>query len=871
MEISPAVPRGEHRSAATVESDQHVQTRFWIVPHTHWDREWYLPFQLFRMRLVRMVDELMDTLESDPSFTCFTLDGQAVLLEDYLEARPESRERLTGLIHDGRIRIGPSYILPDEYLAGQELLVRNLLLGRQVCREFGPETPVAYYPDTFGHVAQMPQIIRGFGMDSFVFWRGLGDEGDRLGTIFRWRGHDGSEVMAIRQLDGYGSVNNLGAWLTGVRNDDPSRRMETALLRLEEFRDFARPYMERSGTIDLLSGNGTDHQRVQKDLTSLLDGCRFAWPEAEFRISGFGEYAKAVRERLSDQSVYEGEMCGGRDAHALRGVNSARMWIKQRNEAVERALLEAEIAASLAYLSGTPYPARELRDAWFHLLRNHPHDSICGCSVDEVHRDMEARFDAAEQIALRMRREALAAMAGTEAVWSYREDQEADRTAVNLLPWARNGVVRLALPDDLTSARSLRAVGPDGDLPVQVVEDDTGKAALVATSATGFGASPVGLRRGKSKAEGARLTGKRALENEFYRVEVRSDGTLDLLHKPTGRILTGAHWLEDHGDRGDEYNFCPVEEDTCWDSRGEKMRVRAGMQGPAVASLLLEMTPRLPEGLRPDRKARLRATRPTRVTVEVCLASGVDRVEFVTIVDNQSKDHRLRVVFPAPFAREMRAEGHFAVLHRPVGAPTFGPNWAEPPASTHHTLGAVEASGVAIFGRGLPEYEGRHAASGTEIALTLLRCVGWLSRDDMPTRPGHAGPELSTPGAQEIGTHRFEYALSLAGEASDAELVRLSQDYRFGLLPGPAGIPAQRPLELDGDGFCLAAMKGAEDGDGLVLRVYNPGAESVPMSISGEVRAEPCRLDETPGDTPHAGSLSGGRIASFRLRRAFLS
>src|SRR5262249_4367395 len=122
--------------------------RYLVVPHTHWDREWYLPFEQFRLRLGAVVDRGLETLRPDPSFTSFTLDGQAIVLEDYVEVRPENEARLRALLAAGRLEVGPSYMLPDEILVGGEPLVRNLLLGRRVCRRFGVEPSGAgYLPD----------------------------------------------------------------------------------------------------------------------------------------------------------------------------------------------------------------------------------------------------------------------------------------------------------------------------------------------------------------------------------------------------------------------------------------------------------------------------------------------------------------------------------------------------------------------------------------------------------------------------------------------------------------------------------------------------------------------------------------------------
>jgi alpha-mannosidase len=183
--------------------------RYLVVPHTHWDREWYLPFEQFRLLLGERIDGVLDTLERDPSFTSFTLDGQAILLEDYLDVRPEHEGRLRALLAAGRLEIGPSYVLPDEILVSGESLVRNLLLGRRVCRRFGVEPSGAgYLPDSFGHPAQLPQILAGFGIRSFLFSRGLGDEIDEVGVVFRWRAGP-AEVVACQMLPHYDNFARL--------------------------------------------------------------------------------------------------------------------------------------------------------------------------------------------------------------------------------------------------------------------------------------------------------------------------------------------------------------------------------------------------------------------------------------------------------------------------------------------------------------------------------------------------------------------------------------------------------------------------------------------------------------------------------------
>jgi alpha-mannosidase len=831
-----------------------------VVPHTHWDREWYLPFEHFRLHLVRTVDEVVDTLEDDPAFRCFTLDGQAVLLEDYLELRPEREERLRALIEAGRIAIGPWYTLPDEYLVGQESLVRNLLLGRQVCEGFGRPMAIGYLPDCFGHVAQLPQILRGFDLPSFVFWRGLGDEAAQLGSAFRWRGPDGSEVLAVRQLGGYGNADRLG-------NGDPAAAAE----RIEQlFGRFGERY-ELVGLADFLLCNGTDHRPIQAGLPRLLADCTRRLPGTSYRIATIEEYVEAVRRRARKLEIVEGELCGGGDIAVLRGVNSARMWLKQANEEVERELFAAEVLASLALLRGTAYPAAELRRAWRELLRNHPHDSICGCSIDEVHRDMAQRFDTARALAGLVQRKSLAALAGYGLPWSHAEPAREAVSLVNVLSWPRRRAVELELPPQLARARRLVAYTDNDDqLAVQVDGRGAGRRALVALDVPGLGSRRITLRRGRaeSASASARAASDRAVENDFYRVETAANGTLVIADRSSGARLRGFHLLEDRGDRGDEYNFCALEGERLWTSRRERASVRVVRRGPVVAELEVVLRPRLPAQLGAERRTRVGRTVACPVTTRVRLVAGVDRIEFSTTVDNRAKDHRLRVLIPAPGASGgVRVEGHFAVLDRPP-QPVWNGRWSEPPQTTHHTLGLVAAGDLALFTRGLPEYEALpREDGGLDLALTLLRCVGWLSRGDLSNRFHHAGPALETPGAQCIGTHTLEYAISLREDSDDAALVRAAHDYRFGLAVGPAGIELSDALGLDGDGFCVSALKQAEDGDGLIARVYNPSAERAAVVVRGPARVERCRLDETPvGSARSRVPLRPYEVATLRLR-----
>ena len=707
--------------------------RYLVVPHTHWDREWYLPFEQFLLRLGAVVDGVLDTLERDPSFTSFTLDGQAIVLEDYVEVRPENAGRLQALLEARRLEVGPSYVLPDEILVGGEALVRNLLLGRRVCRRFGVEPSGAgYLPDSFGHPAQLPQILAGFGIRNLLFSRGMGDEVDDVGIVFRWRAGP-AEVVACQMLPHYDNF----ARLTWYR--DAEERVRAIVRHFGEA-------LRGAGQDEIVLANGSDHLPIEPELPQILGALEGTFGTG-FRIGRYDEHTPEP----AGLPEYEGELVGSRLQNILRGVNSARIYLKQANERAERRLLSIETAASLRTLrERSPYPAPDLRLAWRDLLRNHPHDSICGCSCDEVHRDMLVRYEQLDRTLDYVEREALGV----------------GGALVNTLPYRRRRVV---------DGETFELDGFSGNRP-----------------------EPLGIR------------GKR----------------FDL--EPIAERLV----FEDEPDIGDLYTFC---------SGGR-------------------MTPARLVGSRRNGNTQVLEHELPGIRIETTLRYVSGLIESTSVVDNEAEDHRLRLfVRSDDDADEVRAESQFAVIRRPLVPPPPRADWAEPPLQTAHTLGAVALGPLVLLTKGVPEYE----ASADGLRLTLLRSVGTISRPaGLPTRPNAAGPDIATPDGQCRGRHVLEYALRFdGGELSNAGLIRASQDYRTDFLRGD---PFEPPLELGGD-VVFSCLKQAEDGRGLVLRVFNPNPQAEALSLS--VPARRIRLDEEE-DVEGGLELAPGEIATLFLASA---
>jgi mannosylglycerate hydrolase len=912
--------------------------RIFVVSHTHWDREWYEPFQVFRVRLIRCIDKLLDILVTEPAYQYFLLDGQTIVLEDYLEVRPDREQTLRDLVSAGRIHVGPWYVLPDEFLVSGEAIIRNLLRGMRRARHFGGTMRVGYLPDPFGHISQMPQILRGVGLSAAAFRRGLADEPTELW----WQAPDGTRVLACYLRDGYDNA----AWM----QHDDAGFVRDLIKRRESLAPHAT-------TSNILLMNGTDHMEPWAELPRRLETARRQIEDAQIMHASLPMYVDAVQAEIAQRQltlpVVEGELRNPKRHHLLPGVASTRMWIKQRN-AHAQMLLEkwAEPFAAWAALEiasrkekagkttlQSPISSLQplINTAWKYLLQNHPHDSICGCGVDRTHADMAPRFDWVEQIADQVIEASLAeiaAAANTQAfaeavpliVFNPVEGPRTDRVAATIeAPGSMENFVLLdeeghSVPYQISRQRveeyyrmeataeligTLLAMAQDGrvlgmaiqdafiradenpirvdvtltsqgepnlailkaGLPrIQQVISQNGNATFdvrahsptkieiefVARDVPGYGyrifsAKPAGRGQTQANADTENLRqpatprAQLAIENEFLRVEPnQDDGTLSVIDKSTGVTYSGANRFVDGGDRGDLYNYNPPENDMLIAQPSAPPEI-AIERGAARQSLRLAMNYRLPAQLSADRSSRATEMVDVPIVTTVSLYPGVRRIDVHTQVDNRARDHRLRVEFPTSLVTAYaNADQAFDVVTRSLDLPKDTADWIEQPrpeapmqcfASIHN-----DQTGLTLATRGLPEYEARRDAAGVTLALTLLRCTGWLSRNDLSMRSEHAGPALETPGAQEIGVHAFEYALiPHAGDwrhaideahAFAAPMRAVVTDAHPGALPSAASLVAASPRA-----FVISAIKQAEDDGGLVVRGYNSSSETIEVTL----------------------------------------
>lgn len=846
-----------------------------VIAHTHWDREWYLTREQYRVRLVELIDRVLDRMDREPEFRHFHLDGQAVVLEDYLEVRPEAERRLRRRVAEGRLLVGPWYVMPDLHLVSGEALVRNLALGQRLAESFGAAMRVGYTPDPFGHPAQMPQLLAGFGLEGAILWRGF--DGPR--AEYRWLAPDGSEALLLH-LPREGYCNAL--WLPAL---PPERRAAEAA------RLVAREAARSACEVVLLMA-GVDHVEPHPALLELV-GELAGLPGVSARLSTLPAYVEAVARRLGGTGSLEtvaGELRGGEQyAPLLPGVLSARSYLKQANARLQRLLeARAEPAAAFAWATGLGYPAGELGYAWKTLLQNHPHDSICGCSVDAVHDENVTRFARAGQAAAALEERALEALANAVAP---APGGALRFVAVNTAAQPWQGVLvgdldvpyapaeprghdpgplerpLALLPRELRLASVSDAEGRP--LPFQVVREEERllhfmsrwapplavrarrltlaiRCELPGLSLSAFDASFAA--EAPPPCAGAVTAGPGFLENEHLRVEANPDGTLGVFDKDAGRRYERALLLEDVGDRGDEYNHDPPAEPlTVSSDEALAVAVTVAQPGPLLAALEVRLRLPVPRRIAADRRRRSAERVPLDVRFEASLRAGSRRLELCGSVDNRAEDHRLRVSFPTGAERvtSARADAAFALLDRPARRPLPAEVAVEAPVRAAPLHSFVDAgdqrSGITVFADGLAEYE-LGEGPAPRLSLTLLRAVGWLSRDDLATRRGHAGPGLAAPGAQCPG--RFEFALALRPRSAPPAPAALYQEAREFLAPprlfaaaGREGRLAPRHvfLELASDppgAAVLSALKRADDRDSLVLRVFNPGAAEARLRVT---------------------------------------
>ncbi|MPZ96775.1 MAG: alpha-mannosidase [Propionibacteriales bacterium] len=799
----------------------------YLVPHTHWDREWYEPFQRFRLRLVRLVDEVLDRAEAEPGFR-FTMDGQMAAVDDYLEVRPDNRERVAALVRQGRLAVGPWQILLDEFLCSGENIVRNLETGWLAAEALGAVMPVGYLPDMFGHCAQMPQILARAGLRHACIWRGVPATVET--HAFRWRAPDGSSVRTEYLPGGYGNGVALFA--------QPDRLGEA----VAGHRDRALTWF---GDDPVLAMFGTDHSTPLPGLMGLVRGLDEDGSPVRLSVITLADYIAGRDADAGDLVDVTGELRSHARANVLPGVISVRGQLKQAMAAAER--MVERYAEPMAALWSQADVGRFLELAWRRLVDCSCHDSVTGCGVDETAVQVAARIAEAEQLGQAVRDQVLGELAA--------EVPADGHVVVNPSPFERTGLVELDLAAGEHAPRSLQVAGA-GPVPMQetgrpptapwegrVDADEPRRRVLAAVTVPPLGT--VSVVPAVATAEvGApvEVVGARGIANDRVQVEVDTAGTLTV-RSTDGTVLTGVGRLVDGGDRGDSYNWGRPSHDRLVDEPSE-VAVDVLERGPLRAVLAVVRVYRWPVGLDAadhDHRSGTLAEVSVRTLVE--LRAGEPYVRLAVSFRNPSANHRLRLHVPLPVpADHSAAEGQFAVTRRGLTAES---GHGEDPVPTFPASSFVSAGGAHVLLDQVTEYE--LVDGGRELALTLLRSVGMLSVDVHPGREEPAGPQLPVPAAQRVGqvVEARLAVLAHAGDWSAADALVAAEAFRHDLVatagtrldaPAAVGVPDPRTgLSVRGDGVVMTSLR--RRGGGQELRLVAMTDQATVARIDGDFGA----------------------------------
>ena len=839
-----------------------------VVPHTHWDREWFVPSGFAREWLVPFFASLLQRFNDVPGYR-FVLDGQTVLVEDFI-AQIEPTEVpgflsvLKRVVESGGLSVGPYYQQPDWQLASGEALIRNLLIGTDDAAALGGSAPVGWLMDNFGQIAQCVQIHSGFGINGILGWRGFDLLPDRLRSELIWESPDGTRLPLVYLIDSY--RNGMRIFSNPVFLE---RRREDIKERIEPF----------STDGNLLVMNGYDQEMEPEVPVSVSPS-----GDLPMRLSSAVEFLKAkARAFAQNPLVVRGSQYSGRFISVFPGILSARNYLKVANDraqAMQERYIDPLVAvAAICGSNGDTSVVEAFRNEvellWRLILLNHPHDTICGVGSDPVHEEAELRLADIHE-----RQERL-----LERITEFLGFVVSDRPTTNV-ETGRAGVNGSDdVPVVFNPSLYARSVLVDGYL-TEPVPPLTAEAAVVRKeNRERSGAEGPLSYHIESGPDGAKRV---VLESGTVRCVIDSDGTLSI---GPGAVKNGGRQAEPYTvrwrfstDVGDTYSF-----DLAEGTAPRLVRIESsslvlepdpeGTNEMDVATVSLTGVLKLPESAEAAVRSGT-ATETTTATVEnpVTLTVQLRREEsFIRIsaeVDSVSRDYRLQMVFSFGQPYEMRVLNQFywddpLSYRRSFTADRLGD---APPEVSRLMLGAREPhppefvpsdrafafggadSALLVCHRGLHEVE--PLTDG--VAATVVRAVGRLAGDDLASRTGDAGPDIFTPGAQCHRPIEVECTLGILDSISEtgtARTVRMVEESLYPLIvigkTRPSLKSRSRSFGIPEDGLYhapeelpvfLSTVKVREDGHGALIRIWNATGDRCPLRWSGPVVQ--MRLDE---------------------------
>ncbi|NUN08015.1 MAG: hypothetical protein HUU54_02445 [Ignavibacteriaceae bacterium] len=869
---------------------------FHLISNTHWDREWRFPFQRNRQMLVEMIDNVINILEKHPDYRAFHLDSQSIVVTDYLEIKPKNRDRITKLVNEKRLLIGPWYVLPDEFLVGGENLIRNLLIGHRICKDIGRVSKIGYSPFSWGQISQLPQLYNQFGIELIMFYRGVNSL-DSHNAEFIWEGADGTRAVSSRfsTLPRYNFyfliyrpvIHNETPydveykWQSG---GVPFHFADSSMYKEDYFmveghgkyfpenikksvEDIVSRQADDFTTPHVIWMEGHDSSGPNADTLKILEDIRRQFQNMNVIHSTLEDYADAVINSVNIEQLplVKGErrsaQFDNRSGNLYGYTTSARMYLKQKNYEAEKWLqFYAEPVYNLTSLLGNDTDNNYLNLAWDYLVQNSGHDSIGGCSLDEIHEDMMWRYKQVIEISQGVLEKGL-------KYWIKNLDLKAFSSFtpagimlnfVNTLPYKRSGTSEIVIdiPSDLDKGdfdiidvngkklpKEIRSV----DETQPVLEQLTDRPMyfsmrryfvtvqwkdLVPMGITAFAVKPKKLSAVKQLVSTKNRSKRVVIENNHLRVVINKNGTFDLLYKKTGYEYYSLGYLRDEGEAGHAWVNKPV--DPIIDSLNGTAEIELEEKNSLTEKVKITLYLALPLNRVQMSPLFPKNTRKVKTPVEVLLTLNKNE-DFLRIklnVESRTINHRLRYVFPTELnVSAHSAEGQFDVVKRTTSRPDTS-NWIEQPMydfPAHHFVSLFNGeNGLSVFSNGLKEYEVSDGPE-SELSFTLLRAFTYI------IHPSSKEDYSYQPGSQCLGQQTFDFALCPHNKNWDeAGIYRKALEYSLPPSVVQSGIslngfvsPNSSLVSINNENLIISCLKKSEDGTGYILRVYNPTEKTI--------------------------------------------
>lgn len=811
-----------------------------ILMHTHWDREWYFTKAETQVLLRNHMFEVIEFLEKNEDII-YVLDGQSVMLDDFIEFAPKWRERTENLVKKGALRVGPWYTQTDLLLVHGESIIRNLYYGMKKAMEYGDVMKVGYAPDTFGHSAQMPQIYSQFGIDSTFFWRGY-SELKAEKSDFLWKGIDGSVIFGVNLATGY-----QGAKYLESDRDELKARMDKIMKVLDKY----------SAGDSRLIMNGHDQMPIQKNIHSIMENIKEFYKGDKVSVSDFESYVESLKG-LVLESV-EGELNHSKHARIHKTITSTRMDIKLLNTELEYKIYNVlEPLALLGKELNIDYPHEIFEKCLKELFGAHAHDSIGGCNSDLVNRDIKQRLTQVKeildtQIELYMRLISLASTSENRNIV----------TLYNYLPYKRiNEKIEMEF---ITRTSDFKILNGDREIEYLLLDQeivDAGlidrqvaarlldikvfksKVSFVIDEIEGLSTKYLSYEDGDNYSLRDEKKLDTSIENSLYKIYVENN-RLNLLIKEENRVIENVFYIESSGDAGDSYDYSPPHKDLIIDSKDVKIDECEVLKSETQSVLKYNLTYELPKNQNSRDEKILDGKATFKVTISI-----VDKDVVNLSIDhtNYLEDTRFRAVLNTEILTDkVESDSHLCVVEKPVYFEKElsiweSDRWAEKPVSieTFNSYVSLEDDmrEAAMFSYGLKEYE----VVDSKIFITLFRTFSHLGKRELINRPGRpSGIEIETPDNQ-LYKESFNFNLGFTFIKTDRnnsekakefltpiEGYQLKEFNRFNI-----NIPNVRKnittnLNLKLNGCVVSALKESENTGDTFIRVFNPTGQEIEL------------------------------------------